>query len=320
MEEISELIVELLKTHNRVSLPGMGAFMATPQAAIINKETKTITPPSKKITFSKTETWNDGFLEQLYAERKGVSIDEARDRLRHIIIDVRFELDATGKVTLPGLGTLKQTQARDISFGLSKNVNLKGDSFGLGEVKIEPGAGAFKHGSGKQSSFSYSKNNLPLLILLGVMVVIISALLLYLFLAYRGSNEESWMTPVEQNAAAMPAQVQPQQPVGAAAQPQQEPHYIVHTPQQPAKTQPQPAASSPRCEHCIVATSLSTNEGAQHKAEQYRKLGYKSGVVNSGNNRYRVTLGCYRSSDAAKQELRKTQKFIKDAWVLEVCK
>lgn len=328
MEEISALIIELLKTHNRVSLPGVGAFVASPQAAIIDKEAKTITPPSKRIIFSKNETWNDGFLEQAYAERRGVSLDEARDRLRHVITDIRFELDATGKMLLPGLGTLKQSQARDISFGLNKNLNLKGDSFGLSEVKIEPSAGAFKlkklknikPKSTSSTSSASVANNLPMLMLLGVMLVIISALVLYLFLSHGSSKSDDLFTPptapseVEQPAA------QPQPAV--ATEPTE---YIVHTPPPavkapaPAAPKPQAAAASSRCEYCVVATSLSTEEGAQHKSQQYRDMGYKSTVVNSGNNRYRVTLGCYRTHDAARRELRKTQEFITDAWILEDC-
>ena len=322
MQEISELIVELLKTHNRVSIPGLGAFVATPQPAIINKAAKSITPPSKKITFSKAETWNDGLLEQLYAERHGINLDEARDRLRHVIVDIRFELDAAGKLALPGLGTLKQSQARDINFGLDKNLNLKTDSYGLGEVKIEPSVGAFKVKKEKSvSSSATASNNLPQLMLFGVMLVAISTLLLFLFLKHRHSKDDPTnpMQSSRQTAESTSA---------VEAAPLQEPQRIVHTPQQPAKTpttapkpQPQPATtSSSRCEYCVIATSLSTQESAVHKSNSYKQMGYKSEVIHSGGNRYRVALGCYRDGEAAKQELRKTQKFIADAWVLEVCR
>jgi len=325
MQEISELIIELLKTHNRVSLPGMGAFVATPQPAIINPTTKSITPPSKKIAFSKVETWNDGLLEQLYAERRNMSVDEARDRLRITIADMRFELDATGKLVLSGLGTLRQSQARDINFGLDKNLNLKTDSYGLGEVKIEPSANTFRVKKEKDIlSSTATDNNLPQLILLGVMLFIISALLLYLFLNRNSKDDPTNPQP--------PA---PQEAVTEVVTKPQEPQRIVHTPpQQPAKApaktptaapkpqpQPQPAAaSSSRCEYCVVANSLSTHEGAKLKSNSYKQMGYKSEVIQSGNNRYRVTIGCYRDGEVAKQELRKAQKLISDAWVLEVCR
>jgi len=324
MEEFAELIVELLKTHNRVSLPGLGAFVATPQAAAINSSAKTIAPPSKKIAFSKAETWNDGLLEQLYAERHDLSLEEARDRLRHIIVDIRFELDAAGKLTLPGLGTLRQSQAREIDFGLSKNLNLKSDSYGLGEVKIAPKADAFRMNAVSPERGiprpAEAGNNLPQLILLGVMLVIISALLLYLFLRYRSGKDDLVSSYAsEQPAAAAAASTPPPQP-------QPEPQRIVHTPlpatvQPAAPKQPQPAAAaSPRCEHCVIATSLSTQEGARLKANAYRQMGYKAEVIHSGGNRYRVAIGCYRDAEAARQQQRKVRQQVKDAWVLEVCK
>ena len=323
MREISELILELLKTHNRVSIPGLGAFVATPQSAVIDREAKSIAPPSKKIAFSKAETWNDGLLEKLYAERHNVSLDEARDKLRHVIVDIRFELDATGKLALPGLGTLKQSQARDINFGLDKNLNLKNDSYGLSEVRIEPSAGSFT--MKREKSVAETGNNLPQLLLFGVMLFAISTLLLYLFLSHRHSKDDpaNPLPPSEQVAESAPA---------VEAAPLQVPQRIVHTPQPPAKTPtaapkpqpqspPQPAAAPPsRCEYCVIATSLSTQESAVRKSNSYKQMGYKSEVIHSGSNRYRVALGCYRDGEAAKQELRKTQKFIADAWVLEVCR
>ncbi len=334
MEEISELIVELLKMHNRVSLPGMGAFMASPQPAVIDKSAKTVTPPSKKITFSKSETWNDGLLEQLYAERRGMKPDEAREYLRHIITDIRFELDATGKITLPGLGTLKQSPARDINFGLNKNLNLKGDSYGLSEVKIEPGASALKAKKEKNISSDTSSNkNRLLLILLGIMVVVITVLALLFYLGSRSDNGDDWMTPVEVS----PVEVQVQQQLPAVPQvvesevsaPQAEPQRVAQVPQQSPKVKSvapkkqqvtTPSPSSSRCEYCVVANSFGTYEGAKQKSDSYRKMGYKSEVVSSSNNRYRVTLGCYASNDVAKLEQRKAQKLIRDAWVLEVCR
>jgi len=152
-----------------------------------------------------------------------------------------------------------------------------------------------------------------------VMLFIISALLLYLFLN-RNSKDDPTNPPLPTQPTVITEEV---------AKPK-EPQRIVHAPQQPAKApaaapkpqpQPQPAAaSSSRCEYCVVATSLSTYEGAKHKSNSYKQMGYKSEVIQSGNNRYRVTIGCYRDGEVAKQELRKTQKFISDAWVLEVCR
>lgn len=369
MEEIASLIVELLKKHSRVSLPGMGAFIASPQAAAIDTEKRAIVPPSKKITFSKSETWNDGLLEQLYAERHRLDAEAARDKLRHLISDIRFELDSTGKVSLPGLGTLKQASARDINFGLNKNVNLQGDSFGLSDVKVDAIENLPGETEKEKTMATKSKKNIPLLILLGAIALVIVGLLLFFALSGgRGSDEliapsagpsteevvqelieeqlsesEGVMPPeqrkeAEQQPAAKPQpsapeKAQPAKPQ-AAPKPQPAKQQAAAKPQpakpqaakpqaakQPAaKAEPAKAPATPKCKYCIVAASFGTLDAAKQKAGELKGQGYKAEVVDSGNSRYRVALGCYPTRDQAKQEQAKMQKSYKDAWTLEVCK
>jgi len=157
-----------------------------------------------------------------------------------------------------------------------------------------------------------------LLILLGIMVFAISVVALVLFLRYRGSNDEYMFPSAEQiELSSKPTPAPTGEQKQATAPTQQE--YTVHKPQ-PAPPKPQPAPSASRCEFCIIATSLSTYESADFKAASYRKSGYKSKVISGSNSRYHVTLGCYRTYDMAKQEQRKVQQDIKDAWIREVCK
>ncbi|MDR1417335.1 MAG: SPOR domain-containing protein, partial [Prevotellaceae bacterium] len=82
----------------------------------------------------------------------------------------------------------------------------------------------------------------------------------------------------------------------------------------------EPPQVTPRCEFCTVVASFNTLEGARVKEQKYKSMGYKPRVVSGGNNRYRVMLGCYPTVDAAKKGLTEAAKFVKDAWVLEVCK
>ncbi|MDR0414345.1 MAG: SPOR domain-containing protein [Prevotellaceae bacterium] len=314
MEEVAKLLIELLRANSRVSLPGMGAFVASPQAAVIDNGK--IIPPTKKVAFIKTETWNDGLLEQLYAERHCVNIEVARERLHRIISNIRFELDANGKVTLSGLGTLRQTASRDISFGLAKNLNLQKDSYGLGEVK-------FPHYSSergkKKASSVYSKSNIPLLVALCIILSAIAALTLFLWLSRLRDKDNI------EALIAMPDDAQPEAIAAPPAQDVLEEFSNAHAQPSPPEEEHQAAATphyeaTPRCEFCTVVASFNTLEGARIKEQRYRSMGYKSRVVDGGNGRYRVMLGCYSTLEAAKRGLDETTKFVKDAWVLEVCR
>ncbi|MDR1022074.1 MAG: SPOR domain-containing protein [Prevotellaceae bacterium] len=329
MEEIAKLLVELLRTHNRVSLPGMGAFVASPQAAIIDKGR--IMPPTKKVAFVKAETWNDGLLEQLYAKRHGISAEEAEARLHRIIADIRLELDSGGKATLPGLGTLRQTAARDVSFGLAKNLNLQRDSYGLDEVKIDSDK-APKKTKRKKIAPASRKNNISLLVLLFIVLAAIAALALFLLLSRARDKDSIESLILTQNnpqptlSDASPAQAADENYPDEAEQPALP---EAEQPALPEADRPTPAAEQqlqqpqqqapPRCEFCTVVASFNTLEGARIKAQRYKDMGYKSRVVNGGNSRYRVMLGCYSTLDAAKKGLSETFKFVKDAWILEVC-
>lgn len=325
MEEIAQLLVELLKKHNRVSLPGMGAFVASPQAAVIEKGK--IIPPSKKVTFRKSEVWNDGLLEQLYAERYGDDAEKARERLHRIIADLRFELDANGKVILPGLGTLRQTPSRDVSFGLAKNLNLHKDSFGLDEVKIAP---KVEEKYGKKMPHAGKIYNFPLFVLFCVMLSVIAALTLFFLLSrIRSPDSFELLTMFEEQPAERLADSDEQN----ADEPDSD-EASLSTPENPPAQHPVPAQqsapppeaekpqqkASPRCEFCTVVASFNTREGARIKAQRYKDLGYSARVVDSENNRYRVMLGCYPTYEAAKQGLVEAAKFVNDAWILEVCR
>lgn len=319
MEVVAELLIELLKKHNRVSLPGMGAFVASPQAAVI--ERGKIIPPSKKVAFQKSEIWNDGLLEQLYAERCGVGVEQAREALHRIIADLRFELDANGKVVLPGLGTLRQAPSRDVSFGLAKNLNLHRDSYGLDEVKIAPKS-AGKHG--KKASPAGKLSSFPLFVLFCIMLATIVALSLFFLLSPLRSKDtlEVLMAAPEgleqEFSADLPEHDAPEPSSDAKKQPASETTEVQQpAPPQEAEKPPQKAAS--RCEFCTVVASFNTREGARIKAQRYKNMGYNARVVDSDNNRYRVMLGCYPTYEAARQSLPEAAKFVKDAWILEVC-
>lgn len=358
MEEIAKLFIELLKAHNRVSLPGMGAFVTAPQPAAIGKNK--IAPPTKNVTFSKSETWNDGLLEQRCAERYSVSVEEAQKRLRQLITDICFELDANGKLTLPGLGVLKQSPSRDISFVMDKNLNLKGDSYGLPELAVAPEAAKVEaavppvgkkeaatsaakvHGWEGQPEkrtgwASLGKNNISLLILLGIIVVAISAMAMFMALN-RSKSVQDFTLQAEAEAPQEEAypELPPQDDEEEEQQQEEEeeeypdeapPAKRVATPAPVRASQPKPAApraSAPRqarCKYCIIVANFNTHEGARLKAERYKEKGYSAEVVaDPEKGRYRVSLNSYPTHEAAKRHLNEGLQFAKDAWVLEVCK
>ena len=127
-------MLELLQKHYRVSLPGIGSFVVTSQPARIDEQNNTIEPPVQKVVFSKQETWNDGLLEAAYAARFGLTESEAQERVRHLMMDIRFELDDKGRVNFVNLGCLRQ--GRQNAIDLEPKVNLA-EMMGLAPVPLD---------------------------------------------------------------------------------------------------------------------------------------------------------------------------------------
>jgi flagellar basal body-associated protein FliL len=211
-----------------------------------------------------------------------------------------------------------------MSFGLSKNVNLQSDSYGLSEVKISGGLGkGTKSGSSGKSNVGTIS-----LIALAVMVALVVAIGLYLFLS-GGKSTNNILDIDSENTN--------EERITLSDPEVSTKEYIVHTPKTTTQNKPQtaPAVANSRpqqnttasstskqnVEFCIIVTSLNTRDAANKEVETYIKMGYKnSHVIDSGNSKFRVSVGCYKSYDTAKKELNIVQRFKQDAWILEVKK
>jgi len=128
-------IANLLREHNRVSLPDFGAFVGTYKPAILNEETLELAPPHKEITFSKDETWNDELLENLISKVEEVSIAKAKKAVAKAVAEIVAELQENGTYAFPGFGQLVK-KGWSISFRIEEGVNLLAEAFGLETIGL----------------------------------------------------------------------------------------------------------------------------------------------------------------------------------------
>lgn len=134
--DLGGLIAGLLRNNNRVSLPGMGAFVANYKPAIIDEETLVVTPPAKEISFSKEETWNDRLIENLVAEQENISAEEAAKVVDKYVEEVREALNKEEKYLFAGLGMLIK-DGWNFNFEIEEGVNLLPDAFGLESITLK---------------------------------------------------------------------------------------------------------------------------------------------------------------------------------------
>jgi nucleoid DNA-binding protein len=350
MDELSKLLVDLLLKHNRVSLPGIGAFLANSQPANINEHSNMIAPPFKAITFSKEETWNDGLLEALYAQRYGLSGAEANNKVKLLMMDIRFELDDKGKVIFNGLGYLRQgEETRDISFGQNKKINLNADSFGLPEFSL-PLKGKKRPQStpvkiAKKPTLFFGKSRNPYNIALVVSACIVSVMVatgLYLYLSHSSSNNEKELAsktnptiaelPTDDNDeyAEQDTEEGDESEVTMEQNDDVERHIEKNTTRStvPAAAPPKSApkidppvrdVTSARTQYCIIVANVGGSRSlAEEKVRTFIKMGYKdSRIAGENNGRYRIAAACYTNQEQARRELTQIKRVIPDAWLLE---
>jgi hypothetical protein len=121
--------IELLRTHNRVSLGDMGSFMAEETPATFTRDSHVLMPPGRRISFKESETWNDQLLEKAIG---------SKDELNELFSEISKKLSKEKSVTLEGFGKLRRTKEGDIFFVMDKNVPVNPNGFGLVPLSLSP--------------------------------------------------------------------------------------------------------------------------------------------------------------------------------------
>ena len=161
----SRLIRTLLLEHNRVSLPGIGSFVAEDQSSKLLDGGRIISAPTREVNFSVRETWNDELLERAYAtELEGAMLeledgedlsreeleeknrktqklflDQAKREVLFFSSEVERQLVSGRAFQFPGLGVMRMGKRRqDIGFEKDPDCELSPQGFGLEDISIKP--------------------------------------------------------------------------------------------------------------------------------------------------------------------------------------
>lgn len=133
---LSRMLLELLQDHERVGLPGLGAFVTEEVPAYFSDKGFTINPPYKKLSFRMYRE-DDGLLSTLYAKANGISVEEAADVIAAFCADVRGILVAERAIALPGLGKLKATKGNDFFFVPEEDLSIFAEEVGLEPISLK---------------------------------------------------------------------------------------------------------------------------------------------------------------------------------------
>ncbi|MEF9931718.1 MAG: hypothetical protein RR770_05400, partial [Bacteroidales bacterium] len=135
---LSALLQELLIKNKRVALPGMGTFVLEDISSVFLLDGKTITPPNKKVYFRTSEIKNDGLLDNAYAKKKGISIEEGKTAVSSLVKGIRATLIENMQVEIPKFGTISFGDGYTFNFSVAKDFNIAPDSYPLELISLKP--------------------------------------------------------------------------------------------------------------------------------------------------------------------------------------
>ena len=76
IELLSNMVRELVLSHDEVGLPGLGSFVTEMVPASFSDRGYTINPPYRRLTFVPGKSEEDSLV-RLYSQSKGVDYDQA---------------------------------------------------------------------------------------------------------------------------------------------------------------------------------------------------------------------------------------------------
>lgn len=106
MFRLDQYIKRLLREHECVVVPGLGAFIAHYEGAVLSTEDGVIMPPRREVGLNPSLTHNDGLLAGSVSRREGVSYEAALALIAGEVAAMTARLEADGQLLIDGVGTL----------------------------------------------------------------------------------------------------------------------------------------------------------------------------------------------------------------------
>ena len=135
--QLDKHISYLLYRYDCVTVPGVGAFLGTPEAAKLDIDNEIIYPPTKQISFNAQLQSNDGLLANAIAVEQQTSYELAVRLVHKEVVRWKSMLHEGKTIELNRIGKLHFNAEQNVVFVPTKDHNHLADSFGLYSVKAQ---------------------------------------------------------------------------------------------------------------------------------------------------------------------------------------
>ena len=321
-KDISGNIRELLFKHDCVIIPGFGAFIGNYFPARADRREGLFMPPSRKITFNRHLTGNDGLLIGHVSSALGTGYAEARDIVLEWTDLLRTRIMTGTPQTIDHLGTFSLNYEGAIIFEPDTTVNYLLSSYGLSAYHRQPVAGfdVRKRVFQKRNEPSVSEPSVRnLLTRAAVIIPVLVALALVPFndRLFKRNLDESTLNPLaraelefnrEQIDAGKTADITGEEATDSMIPPATTQAY-------PQSTRPSRAVVVEEYRYMIIIGSFQGEDNALVMVDKLRKLGYDPEVAGGPDGFLRVSAKSFATLDEAKIGLGQIVSKFPGSWV-----
>jgi len=138
MNSIAAHVEFLLRTHDCVVLPGIGAFLCNYVAARFDADESSILPPGRSLVFNGMITDSDGLLATSLSRKEGITYEAAAMKVRDEMELLRRQIDMYGDIQLGRLGVISKGAEGQFSFEAAALSSVNGAFFGLSPLHVTP--------------------------------------------------------------------------------------------------------------------------------------------------------------------------------------
>ena len=135
---LSKMVKELILVNDRVTLPGVGAFVAEMVPASFTDRGYTINPPYRRLVFRQgVSQEKDHLLADMYASANNIDREMAEKLLREFLKGMVEELRKRKMLVFTGLGRLRATRENNFFFICDENLDIFPEGMGLEAVSLK---------------------------------------------------------------------------------------------------------------------------------------------------------------------------------------
>ncbi len=130
------MVYALILENDKVTLPGLGAFVAEMVPATFTDRGYTINPPYRRLSF-RSQAADDSLLADLYSASSDMDGDSAKREIGEFLSELKGILFAKKNVVFPGLGRLRATRENNVFFVADEDLDIYPEGFGLEPLSLK---------------------------------------------------------------------------------------------------------------------------------------------------------------------------------------